>query len=174
MYLKQMNPNTEKDFLKAYDDYGDAIFRYCMLQTSQRELAKDLTQETFTKVWEYLLGGKVVEQIRPFLYRVATNLIIDYRRKKRPTISLESVMEEGSDFEAKEGRENIEMGFDGEYAIKKLSQLDDKYKEALSLRYIEDMSIKEISEATGETETNISVRLHRGMEKLKNSFSHLR
>jgi len=169
-----MNSNTEKDFLKAYDNYGDAIFRYCYSQTSDRELAKDLTQETFTKVWEYLLRGKVVEQIRPFLYRVATNLVIDHRRKKRPQISLEFAMEEGSDFEAKEGRENIEMGFDGEYALKQLNKLDDKYKQALTLRYIENMSIKEIAESTGESETNISVRLHRGMEKLKNSFSHLR
>ena len=165
-----MNPQSEKDFLKAYDNYGDAIFRYCFSQTSQRELAKDLTQETFTKVWEYLLGGKIVEQIRPFLYRVATNLIIDYRKKKHRDISLESAMEEGTDFEAKEGREDIENVFDGEYAVKQLKKLEDKYKQALSLRYIENMSIKEIAETTGESESNVSVRLHRGMEKLKNSF----
>lgn len=56
-----------------------AIFWY---RVSDRELAKDLTQETFVKVWEYMVSGKVIEKLKPFLYRVATNLIIDNARKK--------------------------------------------------------------------------------------------
>jgi len=162
-----MEIEKEKAFLEAYDKYSDAIFRYCYAQTSDRELAKDLAQETFTKTWEYFTRSQGVEKIRPFLYKVATNLIIDYRRKKHPQISLEAVMEEGFDFEAKEGRKEIEGTFDGEQVIKALRCLDEKYREVLSLRYIEDLSVREISTLIEESESNVSVRIHRGMEKLK-------
>jgi RNA polymerase sigma-70 factor (ECF subfamily) len=172
-----MNPKIEQNFLKSYDEFGDAIFRYCLIQTSDRELARDLTQDTFTRVWEYLARPqtdaeenipKQIQNMKAFLYRVATNLIIDYRRKKKPTLSLETMMEEGFDVTgSRDQKEILETSFDSEKVVEALNKLDDKYRETLTLRYIEDLSLKEISQITGEGENNISVRIHRGLEKLK-------
>ncbi len=159
----------QKDFISAYDSYADAIFRYCFIQTSNRDLARDLSQDTFTKSWEYLItNNKPIENMKAFLYRIATNLIIDYRRKRKQSVSLDSLMEEGYDVKSKEDlNEEQERKFESEEVNKVLGQLDEKYRDVLHLRYVEDMSIKEIAEVTGEGESNVSVRIHRGLEKMK-------
>ncbi len=157
--------NMQKIFLESYEAYSDAIFRYCYFKTSDRELALDLTQETFTKTWQYMANGKEIENIRAFLYRVAGNLIIDSHRKKKAT-SLDAMREDGFDKETDE-HENQFNNLIGEEVIKALNELDEDYKEILTLRFIEDLSIEEIEKVTGISTNNISVRIHRALSKLK-------
>jgi len=76
----------EKEFLDAYEKYADAIYRHCYFRVYNKELAEDLTQETFIKTWKYIVEGKEVKNIKSFLYRVAVNLIIDNSRKKKKCI----------------------------------------------------------------------------------------
>jgi RNA polymerase sigma-70 factor (ECF subfamily) len=57
--------------------------------------------------------------------------------------------------------------FDGKRAIVALQTLPDVYKEALSLRYVEGLTPKEIADIVGESENAVSVRIHRGLKKLK-------
>lgn len=156
---------AKKDFLESYDQYNDAIFRYCYFQTSKREVAMDLAQDTFVKAWEYLAKGHTVEHMKAFLYRIAGNLIIDYRRKKK-TESLDTMMEAGFDVGSDES-ERITHNLDAKQALELVGQIDEKYRDVIIMRYIDELSIKEIADVTGETENNISVRLHRGIEKVK-------
>jgi len=169
--MKQPDPEKIKtEFLKAYEEFSDAIFRYCYAQTSNRDVATDLAQETFTRAWQYLADGKDIEQMRPFLYRIATNAVIDYRRKKKES-SLDAMLEEGYDYaDSTDLATERETMFESEQALAILSELDDKYKDALIMRYVDDMSVKDIAHAIGETENNTSVRIHRGLDKLKKSI----
>jgi RNA polymerase sigma-70 factor (ECF subfamily) len=166
--MKQQDPEKIKhEFMRAYEEFSDPIFRYCYAQTSNRDTATDLSAETFTRAWQYLADGKEVEQMRPFLYRIATNAIIDYRRKKKES-SLDSLIEEGYDYaDSTDIVTERETLFEGAQAMEILASLDDKYKDVLIMRYVEDMSVKDIAHATGETENNTSVRIHRGLDKLK-------
>lgn len=159
------NPSTQNTFLSAYETYNDAIFRYCFFETSNREVAVDLTQDTFTKVWQYLEDGKEVTHMKAFLYRVAGNLIIDYRRKKKSG-SLDAMMEEGFDVAHNESG-NPEEQYDAKKLLILLEEVGDKYRDVIIMKFIDELSIQEISKITGESENNISVRLHRGMEKLR-------
>ena len=161
-----MKTDVQSTFMHAYDTYNDAIFRYCFFETSNREVALDLTQETFTKVWQYLESGKEVEHMKAFLYRVAGNLVIDYRRKKKSG-SLDQMMDE-QDFDVGEdGREKLMNEFDGKKLMELLNDVGDTYRDVIIMRFVDDLSIKEIAEVTGESENNISVRIHRGTEKLR-------
>lgn len=161
------NQNLNTSFAQYYEQFSDAIFRYCLYQTSNREKALDLTQDTFIKTWEYLAEGKKVENIRAFLYKVAGNLIIDYRRKKKSE-SLDQLAESGFDPKSEiDEMERKEDSFEKDEALKVISQLEEKYKDVLILRFAEDLSIKEIAKILKEKENNISVRIHRGLQKLK-------
>src|SRR3990170_2508337 len=156
------------EFLRAYEEYADAIFRYSYFQVSDREIAKDLTQDTFTRAWEYMSSGKSVENMKAFLYRVTINAIIDYRRKKKP-LSLEKITEAGFDLvDDKDESKDKEIMFEGQQAVEQVAKLPEKYRDVLMLRYVDDLSVAEIAVIVGETENNVSVRLHRGLEKLKN------
>ncbi len=153
-------------FMKSYEEHSDAILRYCHFQTSNREIAIDLVQDTFMKTWTYLSDGKDIDNIKAFLYKVAKNLIIDYRRKKK-AVSLDAITETGIEFSGDADTDDAELEFDKKFVIGKLEELDPDDREILTLRYVNELSIKEISEATGMTANNVSVKIHRSIDKLK-------
>lgn len=152
-------------FFKVYDELSDAIFRHCYFRVFDREKAKELMQESFTKTWEKIAAGDIIENPRAFIYKVANNLIIDESRKKKTT-SLEAMQEEGFDVSFDE-RGRAEKVMEGKKIIKIAKALDPKYRDVVLFRYIDDLSPKEIAEITGESENNVSVRLHRGLQQLK-------
>lgn len=169
--MKEMNTKTEKVFMESYEEFSDAIFRYALFQTSNKETALDITQDTFIKTWQYLQKGEEVENIRAFLYRVAKNLIIDYRRKKKSS-SLDQILEAGTDFTEQpnvleEKEDDFDRERDKEKILKTIDKIDEKYKEILLMRYVEEMSIKEIGDILEKSQNHISVMIHRGVEKLK-------
>lgn len=154
---------------QAYDEHSDAIFRYCSFKVSDREKALDLTQDVFVKVWQYLLAGNEVENMKALLYKIARNLIIDEYRKKKFD-SLDTMSEAG--FEPVDASQLdtvsiVEAGL----LIDRIKELPEAYSEVVFMRYVDDLSVKEIAEALGEQENNISVRIHRGLHKLKMTIS---
>ncbi|MBI2010808.1 MAG: RNA polymerase sigma factor [Candidatus Colwellbacteria bacterium] len=151
-------------FLEAYDAWADAIFRHCYFRVSDKELAKDLVQETYSRAWAYLADGGVVENFRAFLYRIANNLIIDNSRKKK-ALSLDALMDEG--FAPAANPTNSEAAIMGHDALRLVRSLDEKYREVIIMRYIDDLTPKEIAAVLEEKENVISVRLHRGLKKVK-------
>lgn len=165
--MKEMNNKTEKVFMESYEDFSDAIFRYALFQTSNHQVALDIAQDTFIKTWQYLQKGEDIENIKAFLYRVAKNLIIDYRRKKK-SYSLDEMTEYGVDFETeKDLLEEKELEFERQRVLKTIEDVDEKYREILILRYVEEMSIKEIGEVMDKSQNHVSVMIHRGVDKLK-------
>ncbi|OGE76363.1 MAG: hypothetical protein A3C85_03655 [Candidatus Doudnabacteria bacterium RIFCSPHIGHO2_02_FULL_48_21] len=156
----------EKEFLEAYEAHADAIFRYCLVRVYERERARDLVQDVFVKAWNYIRSGHSVEKWKPFLFRIATNLIIDGARKKKEIVSLDIMQESGFDF-GKDDRKHIDNWLDGQKAIDALGKLEDAYRDAVYMRYVEDLSPKEIAAISGVSENLISVRIHRGLYKLK-------
>ncbi len=161
-------------FTDAYERYNDELFRHCSIRLSDRERAVELTQECFLRTWEYIERGETVDDFRPFLYRTLRNLIIDeYRRKK--SYSLEAMLEgrEETDVETlmpQDESNTLESAigrFEGIRALEALKLLPDLYREVLTLRYVESLSPKEIADIIDESENAVSVRIHRGLKRLR-------
>lgn len=155
----------EKEFLKSYDDFADAIFRHCYFRVSDRELAKDLVQETFARSWKYLAQGKIIQNIKAFLYKTANNLIIDHYKKKKE-LSLDELNEVSASLASDEDLK-IQSRAETKEILNILNKLKPTYKEALTMRYFNELSVKEIAEILDESENNISVRIHRAINDLK-------
>jgi len=167
--------DQEERFLKAFAEYGDALFRHATLRVSDRERAIDIVHDTFTKVWTYLRGGHEIEAYRPFLYKVLNNLIIDEYRKQKE-LSLDALLEqegvnEGSFEELSESSvEALGATIDGKQALDLISILPDIYKEVLILRFVDGLGPREISVLTEESENVISVRIYRGLKMLRDKI----
>ena len=160
--------NPEDDFKKTYDALSDAVFRFCLMRTSDREQALDLTQETFLRFWNELSKNKNIKNRRAFLFTVARNLVIDSYRKKK-SLSLESVLVEGSEdkheslaFDAK-----IEINSEADNLKRSINALDDIYRDAVYLRCVEEMKPKEIALVIGQSVNVVSVRISRGLSLLR-------
>lgn len=156
----------EKAFLEAYEEYADALFRHCLLRVRDREQAKDLVAETFTKTWDYLSQGKKVDYLRAFLYRVANNLIVDQSRRKRSS-SLDAMMDEDGFEVVDENIKDPAILPDARRAMQLLGSLEEMYRAAITMRFIDGLTPKEIAAALSVSENVVSVRIHRGIERLK-------
>jgi RNA polymerase sigma-70 factor (ECF subfamily) len=64
-------------------------------------------------------------------------------------------------------REKTENYFSGREILKIINSLDEKYRDVIVMKYIDDLSSKEIASILDETENNIYVMIHRGFEKVK-------
>lgn len=161
----KVDPKTHAQFIESYDTHADAIFRHVYFRVSDRDLAKDLTSATFTKVWEYLAKGGQIDNMRAFLYKTAGNLVIDEYRKKGAE-SLDALIEEGyepklgTSFEARIGAEVGEL-------VRALAKIPEAYREVVALRYIDEFSPQEIADMKGESPNAVSVRINRGLAMLR-------
>lgn len=156
---------TEALFLAAYDEYADGLYRFALVKTSSPETAQDLLQETFVRAWDYCRKGGEIHDWKPFLFRTAYNLIVDTYRKKR-SVSLEALTESG--FEPSDSsNERIEVQAEFARMRAAIDQLDDTYRDVVLLRFVEDLPPREIAEITGLSENVVSVRIHRGIQKLR-------
>jgi len=167
--------HEEERFLKAFEEYNDALFRHASLRISDREKAIDAVHDTFTKVWMYVKNGQSIENYRPFLYKVLNNLIVDSYRKQRES-SLDALLEqegvsEGSFDELSENTtEALAATIDGKQAFSLLATLPDVYREVLILRFVDELGPREISTLIEETENVVSVRIHRALKLLRDKM----
>lgn len=164
--------SQEERFLRAFDEYADALFRHAFYRLSDRERAIELVHDTFTKAWGYVRGGHEIETYKPFLYKVLNNLIIDEYRKRKDVSLDELLATEGIDegkFEELHGGsiEELTFALDAARASELLTSMPPVYREVLVLRFVDGLGPKEISDLIEETENVVSVRLHRGIKLLR-------
>ncbi|MDD4931175.1 MAG: sigma-70 family RNA polymerase sigma factor [Candidatus Colwellbacteria bacterium] len=156
-------------FGRLYDHYLPMIYRFILLKVGQREEAEDLTHQVFLKAWQNI-GSKYSDEGLPFsswLYRIARNTVIDHYRRSRPTIEIEEndTREELISHPDIISRMDIEKGAkEALEAIKKLGETD---RNIIIMRFVEDLSVKEVAEALGKTEGAVKVAQHRALEKIK-------
>lgn len=158
------NEIGKKLFDSLYDNYADTIFRYCFFKTGDREVAKDLTQDVFVKVFKYIVNGEEIKNEKPFLYAIAKNVVIDFWRKKK-TVN-ESELPEGFMYNVSTPS-NAETLAEYQIFLSTLDKLSPSDREVIILRYVEDMSSKDMAELLGERENTILVRISRATAKLK-------
>ena len=130
---------------------------------------EDLVQDTFTKTWGYLVRGGKIDVMKAFLYHVLNNLIIDEYRKRKTT-SLDALFEKG--FEP--GVDHSERLFnilDGKAALLLIQRLPLKYRRVMKMRYMQNLSLKEIALITGQSKNATAVQVHRGLKKLKQFYN---
>ena len=164
--------SQEERFLKAFEEYSDALFRHAAMRISNREKSIDAVHDTFTKVWSYVKAGHQIDSYRSFLYKVLNNLIIDEYRKHKEA-SLDALMalpgvDEGTFPELSESTvEALAATIDGRKAFDLLKELPEEYREVLVFRFIDELGPKEIGELIEESENVVSVRIHRGLKLLR-------
>ncbi len=156
--------NLEEAFIESFSLYGDAIFRFCIVKVSRVELAEDMTQEVFTRYWQYIKDGNKMTNTRAFLYTVASNMAKDWYKKKKSD-SLDREMESG--FVPEDSKANVEKTAEYQEVLRTIDDMEEKDKEVLLLTHIEGLTPKDIAEVINETSNAVSVRLNRATKKLQ-------
>ncbi len=100
------------------------------------------------------------------MHKTVRNAVVSHHRKRKQ-LSLDELMENG--FQPSEGavEEKCSIKLEAQRVIKAISSVPKKYQEIMKMRYLEDLSIKEIAELTGCTENLVGVRINRGLGKVR-------
>jgi RNA polymerase sigma-70 factor (ECF subfamily) len=168
-------------FAKLYDHYYPRIFQYALKRTANLQTAQDVTAETFfkalKKLWQFRWRNVPFSS---WLYRIATNEIAQYFRKRKHDVAsfdemrdsgFEPISEGTPETELIKAQEQLQRRQDFLACQQILSRMDIKYQAALSLRFFERKEISEIAEILGKPEGTVKSLLHRGLEKLRAEMS---
>lgn len=154
----------------AYANYKKGLLRYASGKTDDSALPDDLVQNTFLKTWGYLVRGGKVDVMEAFLFHILKALIIDEYRKRKVG-SLDVLIEKGFEPAFDETRRLVDT-LDGKQAVVLIGKLPVPYQKIMRLRYVQDLSIKEISLITSQSQNTVAVQAHRGLKKLKELYAH--
>jgi len=170
-FLKLRSGDSDA-FAFFYDKYVKRIYRFVYIRTSNQQIAEDLTQDIFLKVWQHLVDKNEIKSFQAFVFRIARNSIIDHYRaankQELPLDYLEDMIGSADDQEIKK----LDKALDADTLIRDINKLKSEYQEVLALRYIEDLTIDEIAEVIQKDKRNVRVLIHRALNKLKEIISN--
>jgi len=171
LYSRIKNKDRQA-FVKAYDLYVDQIYRFIYFKVGNKEEAEDLSSAVFLKIWSYLQENNIIDSktLRSLLYKIARNIIIDHYRKinQRENVSLDKTMEQGGLIDVKQDiAQRAEVMSDLMVIETKLPELKEEYREVIIMRYINELSIKEIAEILDKSKGNVRVLIYRALSVLR-------
>lgn len=160
----------DKDaFGEIYNLFQKLIFRYIYFSVRNYELAEDLTQNTFFKVWRVLPSISISRgSFRAFLFTIARNLIIDWSRSKKE-LPLETI-ENFPSFENPE--EDVIRKEAKEVVLQALKRLEENERQLILLRFFEELEYGEIAKVIGKKEGAVRVSTHRILKKMKSYIKY--
>jgi len=156
---------------RLIEQYQHRLLRYLIHLTGNRDLAEDIFQETWIRVMErgHLYDGR--REFSTWLYAVARNLTIDYLRKKSP-VSLDGLMddEERAPMEPADTRPSawdlVAQSQATERINAALAGIPAECREAVVLRFQDELALEEMAAVTGAPLGTMKSRLYRGLNML--------
>jgi RNA polymerase sigma-70 factor, ECF subfamily len=179
--IKQVLKGDQDAFAEVIELYKDKVFQICFRMLGNRHEAEDISQEAFIRAYVNIHTFNQKRKFSTWLYRIATNLCIDRIRKKKPDYYLDAEVT-GTDGltmysqVAADGQlpeeEVEEMELQAEIQ-RQILKLPDKYRSVIVLKYIEELSLQEISEILDLPLGTVKTRIHRGREALRKQLRNV-
>ena len=176
--VKQAKAGDKNAFGELVNLFHQEIFRTVYYRTRDRMNAEDITQEIFIKAYKHLPKLKQAERFRPWLYRITLNQIRDFYRKKQIMAifgtRFENHMVDATDPYKKEPTDALD------YIIKQafwkrvevlLDKLSPMEREVFLLRFLNQLTIKDISQILKKSESSVKTHLYRALKKFRKESS---
>lgn len=148
--------DIEKEIREAVSQYGDTLYRVCMVILCNEQDVQDAVQDTFCRYLEKKPEFRDEEHKKAWLIRVATNICRDMIRFRirHPGVSIDEV-------------ENTLAAPEQKRIFRELLELPVRQKTVLYLHYVEGYQIREIADILGITQSAVKLRLMRGRKQMR-------
>ena len=153
-------------FAELYDYYLPRVYGFIYRRVQDRCVAEDLTSMTFQRALENVRRSDFRnESFGGWLYRVASNVVVDHVRRDRRYVSM-------SEFDGREepgdmALDALAAALDRDQLRRALRDLPNNHREVLVLRFYDDLDVPEICAVLGCTREAMAVRLHRALRALR-------
>lgn len=151
-------------FARLYDEFLPVVYRYVIRRVTNKEVAEDITSQTFEKALRSIKTLKKGTSFKIWLYRIAGNTVIDYYRSrgKHQTYSLAEAQDvaNGKSGQAVEKVENRVS------VLALMEDLPESHRTALVLHFLEGLSVDEMAEVLGTSRSACYMRVYRATKAL--------
>ncbi|HYF91736.1 MAG TPA: sigma-70 family RNA polymerase sigma factor [Symbiobacteriaceae bacterium] len=163
--------DRERALEQLVDAYGDSILQLAYFYLKDRDLAEDIFQDVFTRVYLQLHTFRGESSVKTWIYRIAVNLCHDRLR----SWNMRRVLLLGQDFLSNipllptevDAVEQVLANADRQQLLQKVMELPVEYREVVLLYYYEEMDTREVAEALRLSVGTVRSRLHRARARLK-------
>ncbi len=164
--MTKVRDDDRRAFEILYDRHKGKILSYLYYQSKDLNVAEELAQETFLRVFRYRKQFDENKNFKSWMYTIARNLMMDYFRKKKELLVEEGEIENTLSDEGLGDSEIILIGKSEEEMLKgALAKLPSSQKEALTL-WMDDLSYEEMAKITGKSLQAMKNLVHRARKGL--------
>lgn len=177
--------SSQENFPQIYQEYEQPMFNYILRMVQDHEIAEDLTQDVFVRVYQHLSTFRGESGFSTWIYRLATNLCRDHFRKKssrqeRRTDRLGIVSSAGNqEIERSHPHERTTPIRADDMVIKSemnacirkyIDQLPEDYRAVIILSELHDLKNQDIAEIVECSLETVKIRLYRARKRLKETL----
>lgn len=163
--LSHAQSGKEEALTQLYNHYHERLYRFIYYRVSHKEVAEDLTEEVFVKLFRNLKNLQQSAAFEGWLYQIARNRVIDYYRSKKSTVPLEEV-ENTLEYDTNIV-DIVNLQTNQKILIKILKELGAEQQMVIKLKFMEDLDNEAIAQIMNKKEGAIRVIQHRAITKLK-------
>jgi RNA polymerase sigma-70 factor (ECF subfamily) len=181
---KALDHNDQQAYAELMRLYRDSIYFMLMRMVKNKDDAEDLTLMTFGKAFRYLDKYTPQYAFSTWLYRIALNNSIDFLRVKNnmPQYFEDDLYTNSTTSIIDQSEENLQRTPEDEVIDKQrlqllraaVSELPDRYRKVIELRYYEDLAYEEIAERLGLTLSNVKIQILRAKQMLSELMMPMR
>ena len=181
---KALDHNDQQAYAELMRLYRDSIYFMLMRMVKNKDDAEDLTLMTFGKAFRYLDKYTPQYAFSTWLYRIALNNSIDFLRVKNnmPQYFEEDLYTNSTTSIIDQSEDNLQRTPEDEVIDKQrlqllraaVSELPDRYRKVIELRYYEDLAYEEIAERLGLTLSNVKIQIMRAKNMLSELMQPMR
>ena len=164
--IERATKGEAEAFGLLYDHYLPKIYRFVFLKVGRREEAEDLTHQVFLNSWQHIANYQSMgHPFSTLLYRMARNEVIDYIRTKKNPIPLDELAHDPS--VDQEVDRHFDIGLQIHDVQNAMHTLTPEQQDVVIMRFVDELTNKEISEVLQKSEGTIRIIQHRAIKKLK-------
>jgi RNA polymerase sigma-70 factor (ECF subfamily) len=178
--VKEARAGSRTAFERLVDLFQEDIFRMVFYRTRSAMDAEDLAQDIFMQAFKNLSRLKAADRFRSWLFSIALNRVRDFNRKKRFRAlfgafddSQEVAQPYGETKDDPEALDNLMIQDFWKQIGLLLDRLSRMEREVFLLRFMDHLSIKEISGVLEKSESTVKTHLYRALQKFKRESSIL-
>lgn len=178
--MEALDAGDDQALAELVERYQNDIFRFCLHYLKNIELAKEMAQETFLRIYTARARFEVSRKFKPWMLCIARNLCLN-ELKRRKMVHMET-LEEYASSSREESGEILRSSDDSpyellltqerhRYLLEVLDRLPEESREIVVLRYFQKLSAREIADIVDSTEGAVRTRLHRILKQMRDGFT---
>ena len=144
---------------EAVEEYGDMLYRICLVMLRNKADAEDAVQDTFIRYMQKAPAFSSDEHEKAWLIKVAANICKDMLRQRNRTAEFDE-----------DALNTLTAADEDSHILEALTQIPEKFRIVLTLHYIEGYKVNEIAEMIGKTSSAVKMRLAKGRKLLEEKY----